>query len=329
MTGQGALAGGTEEGIGQIAEEDFSDFFHNGLVALHYVGADGRILKANKAELDLLGYSESEYIGRPITDFHADRATIDTILSRLAAGETLDKHPARLRTRDGSIKHVLISSSGLFRAGKFVHTRCFTIDVTELRQAEERRQLLLNELNHRVKNTLATVQSIAAQTFRDKVDAELRELFEARLRALAKAHDVLNRESWHGADLQEVVLNAVASSLDRKDRFDIAGPPLRLPPKMVVPLTMALHELCANASRYGALSVAGGQVSIRWRMSTDPDRVVLRWVEQGGPPVELPKAKGFGSRLLEQGLAHELQASVKLEYPRSGVVFQLELPWRS
>jgi two-component sensor histidine kinase len=233
-----------------------------------------------------------------------------------------------LRTADGSIKHVLISSSGLFRAGKFVHTRCFTIDVTELRQAEERRQLLINELNHRVKNTLATVQSIAAQTFRDKVDAELRELFEARLRALAKAHDVLNRESWHGADLYEVMLNAVACSPDREDRFDIAGPTLRLPPKMVVPLTMALHELCANASKYGALSVPGGQVSIRWRMSPDPDRVVLRWVEEGGPPVALPTAKGFGSRLLEQGLAHELQASVKLEYPRSGVVFQLELPWR-
>jgi PAS domain S-box-containing protein len=321
MTGQGALAAET-------GAEDLVDFFDNGIVALHFVGPDGTILKANQAELDLLGYGQADYVGRHIADFHADRGTIEDILARLAGGSTLDKYPARLRTRDGSIKHVLISSSALFRGGKFVHTRCFTIDVTELRQAEERRQLLINELNHRVKNTLATVQSIASQTFGSKIDKELQESFEARLLALAKAHDALTREDWQGADLYEVVLNAAAFSPGQEDRFDIAGPQLRLSPKAVVPLTMALHELCANASKYGALSVAEGRVSIHWRMSSDPDRAVFRWVEQGGPPVEAPATKGFGSRFLEQGLAHELQARVKLEYPRSGVVFELELPWR-
>src|SRR5205085_11019980 len=107
---------------------DFADFFENGALALHLVGADGTILHANKAELDLLGYSADEYIGRPIADFHADPETIREILARLTRGEKLDKYPARLRARDGSVKHVEITSSVQFKRGKFINTRCFTVD---------------------------------------------------------------------------------------------------------------------------------------------------------------------------------------------------------
>jgi PAS domain S-box-containing protein len=121
---------------------DFEDFFENGAVALHLVGSDGTILHANKAELELLGYPAEEYIGRPIADFHADQEVIEDILRRLKDGEKLEKYPARLVARDGSIKHVEITSSVCFRDGHFANTRCFTVDVTALKhaQAEIRRK---------------------------------------------------------------------------------------------------------------------------------------------------------------------------------------------
>ena len=125
---------------------DLEDFFENAAVALHIVSADGVILRANKAELALLGYTLDEYRGRPVADFHADQNVIDDILTRLSRGEKLDNYPARLRASDGSIRHVLITSSAQFRDGKFVQTRCFTTDVTESRRAEHRFQQVLDAL---------------------------------------------------------------------------------------------------------------------------------------------------------------------------------------
>ena len=119
------------------SEQELADFFENATVGLHWVGPDGTILRANRAELDMLGYSREEYVGRPIADFHADEDVICDILKRLQAGEKLDEYPARLRCKDGSIKDVLIDSSVLWRDGEFVHTRCFTRDVTERKRAEE------------------------------------------------------------------------------------------------------------------------------------------------------------------------------------------------
>src|SRR6185369_8016217 len=119
------------------SEQQLRDFFENGTIALHRVGADGRILWANREELELLGYTAAEYIGRPIADFHVDQDVITDILARLARGETLRDYEARLRAKDGSTKHVLINSSGYFQDGKFVHSRCFTRDITERRKAED------------------------------------------------------------------------------------------------------------------------------------------------------------------------------------------------
>jgi PAS domain S-box-containing protein len=120
----------------RASERELAEFFENATVGLHWVGPDGIILRANKAELDMLGYSREEYVGRPVADFHADDDVICEILRRLKAGEKLAEYPARLRCKDGSIKDVLIDSSVLFRDGRFVHTRCFTRDVTERRRAE-------------------------------------------------------------------------------------------------------------------------------------------------------------------------------------------------
>jgi PAS domain S-box-containing protein len=122
----------------QRSKDDLEDFFENGAVGLHVVGSDGKILRANKAELEMLGYSSEEYIGRDIAEFHVDQPVINDILSKLGDGEKLDRYPARLRAKDGSIRHVLITSNAQFRDGHFVKTRCFTFDVTDAKRAEER-----------------------------------------------------------------------------------------------------------------------------------------------------------------------------------------------
>src|SRR5689334_14488884 len=122
------------------SEAVLRDFMETSTISLHWVGADGTILWANQAELDLLGYTSEQYIGRNISEFHADAAVINNILACLSRGETLRDHPARLRHRDGSIRHVLINSSVLFEDGKFIHTRCFTRDVTALKQEQETRE---------------------------------------------------------------------------------------------------------------------------------------------------------------------------------------------
>jgi two-component sensor histidine kinase len=200
------------------------------------------------------------------------------------------------------------------------------IDLTHLKDAHRRQQLLIHELNHRVKNTLATVQSIAYQTFGGKVDRALHQQFDTRLISLAKTHDMLTRENWRGADLRELVTQSIAFACHAQDRAAVDGPTLFLPQRTVVPLAMAVHELCTNASKYGALTQPHGRIRIDWRVLEEGARLILRWEESGGPAVKPPSARGFGTRLLERGLAHELRASVKLTFPSSGVVCEIDLP---
>lgn len=202
-----------------------------------------------------------------------------------------------------------------------------SLDITERKRAEERQKLLVNELNHRVKNSLATVQSIAAQTLRSNSPEFFREAFESRLIALSHTHDLLTRESWEGASLREVVdseLHAMAG----EDRvvFDYAAD-LRLNPKAAVALGMGIHELATNAVKYGAWSVPDGRVTVAWRL--EPNLLRLSWTERGGPLVKAPTRRGFGARLLERGLAAELSGSVELTYDASGLVCHMALPLRA
>jgi PAS domain S-box-containing protein len=165
-----------DPGRSEISSEDYEDFFENGALALHLVGGDGSILRANRAELDLLGYTAEEYVGRQISEFHADAETINEMLTRLAAGEKLVRFPARLRAKDGSIKHVEVTSSAQFRDGQFLNTRCFTSDVTEI--VEVRRQLARkDEEMHQILEALpAAVYTTDAQgkiTYYNRAAVEL------------------------------------------------------------------------------------------------------------------------------------------------------------
>ncbi|MCD9124245.1 sensor histidine kinase [Luteimonas fraxinea] len=205
-----------------------------------------------------------------------------------------------------------------------------TRDVPERHRHEEHLQLLIHELNHRVKNTLSTVQSLVRQTLGnadDLDDGGLR--IESRLLALSRAHDVLTRENWHSADIQDIVAGAVAPyEGEPGQRFKVSGPRCRVNPQRALALAMALHELATNAVKYGALSRDTGHVHISWDCTHADAGAALNfsWQESGGPPVQTPTRRGFGSRLLQRGLGHDLGGDVDLAYAPEGVVFRATTP---
>jgi len=192
-----------------------------------------------------------------------------------------------------------------------------TEDIHEQKIAEERQRLLINELNHRVKNTLATVQAIAFQTLKGDIPlAEARARFEARLLALSRAHNLLTERNWEGASLERVVTDSIAY-LDVRERFEISGERVFLAPRAALAFALAFHELATNALKYGALSGEGGRVSISWQRAGDC--LEVHWKERGGPAVEVPAARGFGSRLIERGLEADLGGRAELIFERDGL----------
>ncbi|MFC7398922.1 PAS domain S-box protein [Chelatococcus sp. GCM10030263] len=570
--------------------QDLEDFFENSAVGLHIVSGDGIILRANKAELDMLGYTAEEYVGRHIAEFHADSPVIGDILQRLSCGERLNQYPARLRAKDGSIKSVLITSNGRFDDGLFVNTRCFTTNVTELyeaevalresqerltatyeaatvgiaetdesgryirvndalcrilnrsreellntrfmdishpndrdedaglyarqvtgelpnyelrkralrpdgsiayldvssssvrdeqgrfrygvrvmqdvterkrmqdqlraseqqmrellealpaaiyktdsagrvtfynqacidfagrepqlgtdhwcvtwrlhwpdgtpmrhdecpmaialnegrpirggeaiaerpdgtmvpfiayptplrdadgavigainmliditsqKEAEARQKALIGELNHRVKNTLTTVQSLAGQTARHvSTVGEFTESFEARLLALAKAHDLLTRRYWTGVALDGLIQEIISPFGDGEGRVEISGPVIDLSPQAALSLTMAMNELATNASKYGALSGANGRVSISWCLREKPAarELEIEWLERGGPEVVPPRRRSFGMRLIERCVEGDLDGELDFQFAPAGVYARMTLPLAS
>ncbi len=193
--------------------------------------------------------------------------------------------------------------------------------------AEKHRTLLLHEMNHRIKNILAAVQAIANQTFKDEATPESMRTFGSRLSAMAAAHDLLVSGSWQGVELRRAIEAALDPfGLDRQGRFSLEGPPVDIAAKPAVALSMALHELCTNAAKYGALSVPEGHVAVRWIIAPGEkgDRFRLSWTETGGPPVHPPERAGFGTRLIETALASELAAQADLAFLPEGLNFTLD-----
>lgn len=196
-------------------------------------------------------------------------------------------------------------------------------DETPAKRAEEQRVLLLNELNHRVKNTLATVQSVVEQTLRAAdVPSGVRSDLVERIQALARAHNVLVDQNWAGADL-DVLVRDVARPYDGDPSpFDLDGPRVRLHPSQAVTLSLALHELATNAAKYGALSAPGGQVRITWNLAHNGSGqrfLTLLWEETGGPKVEPPSRSGFGSRLIRQTFGDAEGGRANLQFSSAGV----------
>ena len=184
------------------------------------------------------------------------------------------------------------------------------------KQAEELQRLLLNELNHRVKNTLATIQAITALTLRAARDLpSAREALDRRIRSMAQAHDLLTLRAWTGANLTDVVKRALDAFTPAQVKM--SGTAIDVSPKHALALSLALHELATNATKYGALSCPEGRVSVQW--GVQEGMLHLDWEESGGPPVAPPTQKGFGSRLLEELVVRDLGGDTKLNYDVSGV----------
>lgn len=294
--------------------------------AFYAIDAQDRFTYVNRRAEELWGRPRDGLIGQVIWSVF-DRSP-DSEIRRAHVRTALLRSVQRLEYFSEALGGWVETSIYPGPAGLSVFFR----DITERHRNEERRQLMVNELNHRVKNSLAVVQGIASQTLRTARDLDqARGDLTARLVALARAHDLLTSESWEGADLAEVVRATLESGLGVQGRqVEMDGPSLRLTPNAALSLALALHELATNAIKYGALSAEEGRVTVSWTIEPADDpaslerRLTLCWTERGGPPVQAPDRRGFGSRLLERGLAAELHGRVDLSFEPGGVACRIE-----
>ncbi|WP_052764103.1 PAS domain S-box protein [Microvirga massiliensis] len=292
---------------------------------------EGRFLRVNEAFCRITGYTREDLIGRTFgslthEDFReAEQRRYAELVSGARNSYTVEK---LFRRSNGELGWVWLTATAIRgEHDEFVCAVRTLIDVTEDKLAEERQQLLIHELNHRVKNTLTTVQSIVVQTLRSATDAEqARRDMESRLLSLARAHDILTRANWQSADLRDIVRESVAAYNRTNIRVRFAGPRIPVQPREALALSMTLHELATNAIKYGALSNETGTVGITWAETMDGEsrRLTLRWEEEGGPLVEPPTRQGFGSRLIERSLAQDLAGTAALRFEPAGVVCTIE-----
>ena len=316
-----------EQKAAEAKVEEFSDDLGPFVVAadttrMPMVFTDGKrpdhpIIYANDSFIKLTGYDRDELLAQSFNFLLADPSdchVLDEIAAAFAGKE--DCADLRYRRKDGSTFCATIFVNPVRdKAGAIYEHFISLVDTTKHELARKHAAMLIDELNHRVKNTLATVQSIVAQAMRNSSDpVVIREAIDTRLAALSRSHDLLGREKWDGAGLLDLVREAVAPFQaigGRAERFSIKGENIRLSPKAVLALGIAVNELATNAVKYGALSNDSGTVSIDWVIDERPDGrwLCFHWRENGGPPVTAPVRKGFGSRVIEQGLAHELDGA--------------------
>ncbi len=260
---------------------------------------------AGSALMIFLGVMAALAFARPIS---RDVRSLVGEAEALAAGATLDPAPSHLQ-EIAEVRGSLQAAADILRARE-----------AEAHKAADRQQLMINELNHRVKNTLAVVQSLARHSLREG-GAKGLEQFNDRIYALASAHDLLTRRSWEGAELEELLAGALRP-YESQVSFD--GPATPLAPNAAVALAMIFHELATNASKYGALSVETGRVDVTWR-AEGRTQLVVTWRERGGPAVKPPKHTGFGSRLITASLRGDLAGAAAFDYAPEGLTCVLTL----
>jgi len=255
-----------------------------------------------------------------------DAKSFGTLIGEMIAGRQLrDMKPLRMRTAVGlTLECECYFSALLDPRGRLVSVNIQILDVTERKRAEDTQRLLVGELNHRVKNTLASVQAIAVQTLRHSSGpSDFAPTFTGRIHALARAHSLLSSSTWQGAALRELIDGQVEIGAVNAAQLRIDGPELELAPELALHLALILHELVTNAHKYGALSVPEGMVSLSWLV--EDKQLILRWVESGGPPASVPTRRGFGTALIERSLRAEGGNAVP-DYAAAGVRWTLTLP---
>jgi len=296
---------------------------------------ENRITFANDAFLALTGWSREEVLGKSFNSLMARGASPEALqeIETAVSGHVEIDPEVCYRREDGSQFWASISISPVKdEDGNILQHFASFVDLTLHKEEQANSKMLIDELNHRVKNTLATVQSIVKQALRTATDPDvIRESIESRIFALSRSHDILARENWKGAGLHDLIdaaLEPFAVTDGRVERFTVEGGNIRLLPKAALALSIAFNELATNAFKYGAFSNDEGTISIAWTIAPSPagKRLILHWREQGGPPVTPPSRKGFGTQVIERGLAHEFDGKVELDYRPAGLVCTIDVP---
>jgi PAS domain S-box-containing protein len=290
----------------------------------------GFVTSWNTGAERIFGYTAQEMLGRHITTIIPPELyeEEERILERLARGDRIEHYETVRLAKDGRRIDISLSVSPMLDFnGRVIGASKVARDISERKRAEEIQRLLVDELNHRIKNTLATVQAIATQTLRRaKNPDEFVASFNGRIQSLARAHSLLTGTSFQGAELEQLVRDQLLLGGEPDPRISWAGPPLVLEGQAALHLALVLHELGTNARKHGALSSAGGMVSVRWEIrSNGGPRLALDWRESGGPKVKPPSSRGFGSMLIEQSL-HTHGGIVSVSYAETGLICAIDLP---
>jgi PAS domain S-box-containing protein len=296
------------------------------------------IIFANDSFIDLTGYPREEVLGQSFNFLMARGADPDAVAALEKAlqsnsNNSGDDPEIRYRRKDGSVFWATVLVNPVRdKAGDVVQHFASFMDTTRHKEEEDRLHFLLDELNHRTQNTLITVLGIASQTLHGVADQAVVATFEGRIMALSKAQSLLGSRNWEDVgmrDLIDQILEPFGLRDGRAIHFSVAGENVRLPPKAALSLAMVFHELATNAMKHGALSIDGaGLIKTAWRIepTAQGDQLRLRWQESGGPPVTPPSRDGFGSRLIQRGLAKELDGEVRLDYEPAGMVCEIIMP---
>ena len=319
------------EQVIQASQRRLGQLIENTTAGVAEVAPDGHFVLVNPAFCEIVGRSAKDLHGLRMQDItHPEDlpASEQAVQTLLAGGPAVQLEERYLRP-DGSVVWVINNVSAVV-GSETPHVLAVVQDISERRRAAQHRELLLGELNHRVKNTLASVQSIALQTLANAASPQaFKDSFLSRLQALSNTHNLLAEDAWNGVGLHQVVLSELAPyQRDGQARVDCSGADMQLTPKAALALSMALHELTTNAVKYGALSVPQGRVGVHCEVQQRDDAawLHLQWRETGGPVVAPPARRGFGSRLIAEGLGYELDGQVSLLFESTGVVCDIDVP---
>lgn len=291
---------------------------------------EGRIRSWNAGATRLFGYTPEEMIGQPIVKIIPPELwpEEEDIISRLRRGERIEHFETERVTKNGERVHVSLTVSPVHdKSGRVIGASKVARDITERKRAEEMRRLLMEELNHRVKNTLATVQSIANKMARsNRSPSEFAAGFSGRIQSLASAHGLLTQSAWQGAAMLPLVRDQLLIDGEEDDRISFSGPVVQLEPQPALHLALVLHELGTNARKYGALSTPEGRLSIDWEVRASQGRkLLIWWRESGGPEVKPPQENGFGTTLIERSLASD-GGQAEVRYKAQGLECNISLP---
>ena len=297
--------------------------------------ADNPIIFANDSFIELTGYPRAEVMAQSFNFILARGAGEEELRKVQLAFTDPDYEDADVhyRRKDGSQFWANLHVAPVKdERGIIVQYFLSLADITRFKNAEQNAARLIDELNHRVKNTLSTVQFIVSQAIGSSNDPQVvGEAISERIGALSRSHDLLHREQWRGVGLHDLVCEALAPfqhDASRAERLTIVGDNIRLAPQATLALGIAFNELATNAAKYGAFLDEQGAISIKWSMVEEQggDWLCLIWRETGGPPVIEPAQRGFGTRVIERGLAHELSGKIDLDFLPTGVVCKIFVP---